>query len=205
MDTSPLALLLDTKNMSHSASQQTLKTAKSMMELDSTNSTPLVGTPIPHNALSDETLKLLDQASSALNKLDINNKNSAPKRKRTDNTGDIRTSYPEANKSLYLRVKNLHKKKVSIAANMHAIKINLKNNKFPAAADFRDRPPNNRSESFRAKWKSTTNACKAELSLLVLEDLTEKYQQTKSEIQGLMIELQQHLSSTQFHEISTFL
>ena len=88
---------------------------------------------------------------------------------------------------------------------MHAIKINLKNNKFPATADFRDRPPNNRSKSFRAKWKSTTNAYKAELSLLVLEDLADKYQQTKSEIQGLMIELQQHLFSSQFQEISTFL
>ena len=175
------------------------------MDLQSTSSTPLLGTPIPKNTLSDETLRLLEQAATDLGSIDLNAKSSSTKRKRTEENGDIRTNYPEATKSVYLKIKNLYKKKLSIAVNMHAIKNGLKNNKYPAATDFRGKPPPNRSEAFRLRWDRIIGSCKEKLSLLVLEDLNEKYQGTKMEIQALMAELQLHLNNTQFTEISTFL
>ena len=131
-----------------------------------------------------------------LGNLNLTTKASATKRKRTDENGDMRSSYPYESKAVYLRIKNLYKKKLNIAANMHTIKLSLKHNKFPTAADFRDKPPPNRSESFKERWTRVTTGCKEKLSLLVLEDLNEKYQSTKTEIQTQLALLQ---SSYQTH------
>ena len=87
---------------------------------------------------------------------------------------------------------------------MHTIKLSLKQNKFPTAADFKDKPPPNRSEIFKERWTRITTGCKEKLSLPVLEDLNEKYQNTKTEIQTQLALLQQS-SNTQFTEITTFL
>ena len=60
---------------------------------------------MPKNTLSDETLKLLEEAASDLNKLNLGNKSS--KGKILDTSDDVRSDYPNASKTVYLKLKNV--------------------------------------------------------------------------------------------------
>ena len=177
--------------MSLSTSQMTLQTANSLLGTEPT--TPVAGgTPFPKNTLSDETLKLLEQAANDLGSLNLNQQTN--KKHKVEASDANRGSYLDATKAIYLKVKNLHRKKLQIAANMHTIKNQLKQQKFPVQADFRGKAPPNRSEKFKERWSILTNQCKQQLTLLILEDLNEKYQSIKTDIQTHLVELQSHLN-----------
>ena len=109
--------------MSESASQATLVTAVDTLGIESNTAiTPALGTPIPRTTLSNETVRLLDSVTTKLGQTKDQTSNQPNKRKRLKAPeGDIRSSYPKESKTLYLKTKSLHKKKLNLATNMDQI------------------------------------------------------------------------------------
>ena len=192
--------------MSASGSQSTLVTAMDTLGVESTtNITPAIGTPIPHTTLSNETMLLLEQTAHQLGQTKDSNLNLSKRRRVDAPQGDQRTGYPKESKLLYLKTKTLHRKKLSLATNIHQIKQNLSDNKFPTQANLNCNTPINRDNTFKEKWATITQDAKVKLTNLILEDLCQKYQTIKQEIQTNLAQLQQLLNKSQFEEISTFL
>ena len=125
------------KPLLRSVSEDTLVTAISTLGVKSaTNITSGPGTPYPKNNLSDETLQLFEQAADSL-KAKPSTTSQPTKRKRLQSSEDKkRTNYTQASKSIYLKTKTLHRRKLSFATNIHQIKKLLVENKFPLQADF---------------------------------------------------------------------
>ena len=73
--------------------------------------------PCQRVIISNETLELLKGASD---KLDPPKK--GVKRARYEPGNDDRANYPTGSKPLYLKTKNLHRRKLALAANIHQIK-----------------------------------------------------------------------------------
>ena len=111
--------------------------------------------------------KLLDSMATKLVQTKDQTSNQPNKRKRLEAPeGDIRRSYPKESKTLYLKTKTLHKKKLNLATNIHQIKKNLEDKKFPVQADFNCAIPANRDATFRDKWTHITTDAKIKLTLL---------------------------------------
>ena len=158
-------------------------------------------TPLPRENISNETLQLLDDAA---NKLSVPNK--GIKRPRSGSpTTDHRAQYPSNSKQIYLKTKTLHKRKLALAANLHQIKQGIAEKKYPNQVNFRCSHPPNRDERFKSRWQDIIRKCKEDLTCLVIEDLDNKYQSTKAEIQGNMDTLGNILSTQQFSETKQFL
>ena len=116
---------------------------------------------------------------------------------------DIRTNYPKERKTLC--PKSLHRKKLTLATNIHHIKKNLQDNKFPVQASFICNTPSNRDTVFRDKWSQITNDAKHKLTQLILDDLNIKYQGVKLDVQANFTDLHKLLTRSQFEEITKFL
>ena len=115
-----------------------------------------------------------------------------------------RSNYPQASKSVYLKTKTLHRRKLSLTTNINQIKKLLTENKFPLQANFNSKVPMTRDQ-VKDQWLAITNKCKTGLSNLILQDLSAKYQTTKLEIYSNLAQLQNLLTNSQFVEIKEFL
>ena len=142
-------------------------------------------TPYPEARLSTETMHLLQDAAAKLEPKDSTINQPTKKHRLEANKDKKRTNYPQASKSIYLKTKTLHRKKLSLATNIHQIKKLVSEGKFPLQADFNSRIPMSRDQVFRTKWTSITNKCILDLTNLILQDLGAKYQTTKLEIAPL--------------------
>ena len=156
--------------------------------------------PCQRVIISNETLELLKGASD---KLDPPKK--GVKRARYEPGNDDRATYPTGSKPLYLKTKNLHRRKLALAANIHQIKTAVSDNRYPQQVNFRCSFPPNRDASFKNKWQQIIRKCKEDLTCLVMDDLNNKYKLTKVEIQGNLDTLKTMLSNQQFTEIKNFL
>ena len=116
-----------------------------------------------------------------------------------------RAYYRQATKSVYLKIKTLHRKKLSLATNMHHIKKLLFENKFPLQGDFNSKIPMSKDQTFRNNWTAITNKCKHDLTNLFLQDLNNKYQTTETEIDANIAQLQEKATNSQYVEIKGFL
>ena len=198
-----MSVSMDT-NPSTSTSQDALLTQIEAMGVKSTTSLITLGvdTPVPKETLSNETLDLLEKAATSLSAP----ANRGRKRLREDpTTADTRTGYPNESKSLYLKTKNLYRRKLSVATNLHHMKMRLGTNKYPTQVDFRCSCPQNRDEKFKSAWQQIVRKCKEDLTYLVLKDLNSKYTLTKTEIQGQLGQLKGVLENEQFQETKKFL
>ena len=165
--------------------------------------TPTSGTPIPTTSVSSETTALLEKVVKKL-KEPVSTKGKGLKRKRTQSPAtspDIRGNYPPAAKPLYLKAKNLFRRKLNLATNLHTIKNSLKNGTFPPQCNFRSTPPESTDESFKQKWINLACKCKRELTLLWADEMNKKYSSVKLDIQSTLSELETHLDQAQFKEI----
>ena len=172
---------------------------------DTAFNTPTTGTPIPASKMSSETLAILQEASNKLKEAD-KGPTKGTKRKRTGSPSTERQStsrdrYPPESKPLYLKSKNLHRKKLSVATNIHSIKAHLKEGKFPASCNFKCTPPVSVNESFKTKWAEIVNKCKRDLTLHLVEELNSKYTMIKADIQTTYAELENITNTTQFKEL----
>ena len=174
------------------------------MGVESTTSITTLGadTPMARNNLSHETLELLTKAADSLENTHLK----GLKRKRGDSENqDNRSSYPTESKAIYLKTKNLFRKKLAIATNLHHIKARLNQGKYPIQVDFKCNLPQNRDEKFKSTWQQSIKKCKQELSLMILQDLNEKYTMVKTEILGQLDQLKKILNADQFKETHQFL
>ena len=164
-------------NPSASISQDTLLNRMEAMGVESTASFKTLGadTPIARENISSETLQLLNEAADEL---------SRPKgiKRMRENTPprDDRSSYPNDSKAIYLKTKTLHRRKLALASNLHQIKLGIGDKKYPNQVNFRCSFPPNRDETFKSKWQDIVKKCKEDLTCLVLQDLNNKYQNTKA-------------------------
>ena len=104
-------------------------------------------TPMPENRISEETLRTLNAVKEQL-ELPMSNRNKPQKRKRVNSPNqsgpsakkdytDLRDNYPAATKPIYLRLKNLHRKKLSLASTIKVMEGRLAKNQYPTSVDFK--------------------------------------------------------------------
>ena len=194
-----------------SASETGLSSALKDLDVQSGSAfnTPASGTPIPAHTLSSETVNLLDEVASRLNKERMTASRSA-KRKRTsspstDRESSSRDRYPPAAKSHYFKAKNMYRKKLGVATSLHHVKNQLKEGNFTSICNFRCSPPQSENQDFKTKWTKIVRSCKRELTLLWVEQLNHKYSVVKTSLQAELAELQKILSTEQFSEIKNSL
>ena len=196
---------------SKSNSQSTFVDAASRIDINIT-SPDGYDTPIPTTStrLSDETLANLMEARMKLENLPTN----PSKRRRSgsptpgpssEKRKDDRESYPPASKPIYLRLKNLYKKKLSLASNIRTIEQRLTTNKFPTSVDFRFSANNTRDPTLRSNWEQIILKCKQDLTKSLLDDMHAKYGQIKGLIDQNLRDLQGHLDRDQLSEIQSTL
>ena len=161
------------------------------------------GTPIPTTSVSSETTALLENVVKKL-KEPVSKKGKGLKRKSVQSPAtlaDSRENYPPATKPLYFKAKNLYRRKLNLATNLHSIKNFSKNGTFPPQCNFRSSPPEISEETFKQKWIELASKCKRELALLWADEMNRKYSSIKLEIQGTLAEIETHLDKSQFKEI----
>ena len=114
---------------------------------------------------------------------------------------DTRGNYPPETKPLYLKAKNLYRRKLNLAVNLHSIKSCLENGNFHSQYNFRGTPlpPESTEEAFKQKWTDITSKCKRELTLIWADEINRKYSNVKLEIQSTLTEMETHLN--QFKKI----
>ena len=146
-----------------SASETGLSSAMKDLDVQSGSAfnTPASGTPIPAHTFSSDTVSLLDEVPSRLNKERKTTSRSA-KRKRTSSPSTVREStsrerYPPAAKSHYFKAKNLYRKKLGIATSLHHVKHQLKEVNFTSIFNFRCSPPQSENQDFKTKWAKTVS------------------------------------------------
>ena len=189
-----MATQANTKQAVDSASTATIITEVTRMDLQDDIT----------NKLSTETLDLISNVEKDLTP------ERPTKRARTDDqqpgtSTDPGLKYPPETKPLYLRSKNLHKRKLAVATKLSAFK-KYYGSKDPAYTSFKCPPPNlMRNPENKARWNDIVNTTKKSLLSILIEDMEEQYQATKTEISALELQLRQHLSTKDWEEMSATL
>ena len=185
----------------HTASQIEFQDAMANLNVQS-NAPSGCDTPIPINRISDETLDTLNSVSHCLGRLPTED-NPRKRKKRSPSPGDYpnRDRYPVEAKPIYLRLKNLHKKKLAIASNIKTLESKLQKNVYPTAVDFRFNINRTRNPKLKEVWSSSIRRCKTEMTQALISDLQTGYNTVKSDIAKQWIELEIHLEADQLREI----
>ena len=169
-------------------------------------------TPVPMAKISDETLNTLNAVSSRL-EASTSRATNPRKRKRAndppnqeepsnkDRYTDARDEYPAESKPIYLKLKGLHKKKLSLASNIKVMEGKLAKNQFPTSVDFRFNINSTRNPVLKDVWARAIRKCKTDLTLALIDDLQKTYNRTKAAIAKELSELETLLSPGQFKEI----
>ena len=165
-------------------------------------------TPVPISKISAETLDTLNEVSIRLEAGTSNPRKRArqsspnhtePKSK--TNPTNSRDTYPEQSKPIYLRLKTLHKKKLSLASTIKVMEGKLAKNLYPTSLDFKFNINSTRNPILKDAWSKAVRKCKTEMTLALTEDIQRTYNRTKASISKDMSELETLLSRDQFQEI----
>ena len=162
-------------------------------------------TPVPRARIPDETISTLNSVKTRLE--GITGKNNNPwKRCHAGSPSnrdpkvpyvDTRDQYPKDSRPIYLRLKTLYRKRLSIASNIKTMEGKLAKNIFPASIDFKIKCQwNKKIQSIRSIRK-----CKTDMTHALLDDLQKNYN-TKAQIAKDMTDLERLLNPDQLQEIS---
>ena len=114
---------------------------------------------------------------------------------------DTREQYPAAAKPIYLRLKGLHRKKLSVASNIKIMEGKLSKNCYPTSLDFKFNVNSTRNPILKDKWIRAIRNCKTEITLALIDDMQKAYNQTKATIAKELVDLETILNPAQFKEI----
>ena len=194
--------------ISESASHSTLVSAVSNWNIQSDAlDIRAADTPIPREHLSEETMKLLDEASA---KLEANPVQAPPKGKKRKKFGQDapstsvvpdRNAYPVESKPIYLRLKTNQRKKISLASVMNRMHTELLKGVFPTCVQFRFNINSTRSDSVRKAWEGILKDCKERMTKALLNDMFTKYSALKEQINKDYDQLALLLTEQQIREI----
>ena len=166
-------------------------------------------TPVPICKISAETLDTLNEVSSRLEAGTSNPRKRArqdsPKGtepRATVKYSDARDPYPEQSKPIYLRLKTLHKKKLSLASTIKVMEGKLAKNLYPSSVDFKFNINSTRNPVLKDAWSRAVRNCKTELTLALIDDIQRTYNRTKATISKDLTELETLLTPDQFQEIN---
>ena len=165
-------------------------------------------TPIPISKISAETIHTLNEVSARLEAGTSNPRKRAragsPNQREPPNKArfnDTRENYPAQSKPIYLRLKGLHNKKLSLAFSIKVMEGKLAKNQYPSSIDFKFNINSTRNPILKDAWSRAIRKCKTELTLSLMEDLQRTYNRTKASIAKDLTELENLLSPNQFQEI----
>ena len=164
-------------------------------------------TPIPRARISDDTILTLNTVSSRLEDIASNTGN--PRKRRRDRSPkskapkeihvETQGHYPKESKSVYLNLKNLYRKKLSMASSIKTMKERLSKNQYATSVDFRFNVNNTRNPVLRDSWTKAICKCKTDMTLI--DNLQKAYNKTKAEIAKEMTILEWMLKPEQVQEI----
>ena len=137
-------------------------------------------TPVPINKISAKTLDTLNEVSSRLEASTSNPHKRAragspnqrePRNKVKFRLSDaVREDYPTQSKPVYLRLKGLHKKKLSLASTIKVMEGKLAKNQYPSSVDFKFKINSTRNPILKDPWSKAIRSCKTELTLGLIDD-----------------------------------
>ena len=70
-----------------------------------------------------------------------------------------------------LRLKGLHKKKLSLASTIKVMEGKLAKNQYPSSVDFKFNINSTRNPILKDAWSKAIRKCKTELTLSLIDDL----------------------------------
>ena len=200
--------------ISTDASHTTLTSAVSRLDIQSSDLDFIrPDTPFPQEKFSDETLDLLIKARDKLGhdspKEQRPKGNKRPRRDISPSTppsnkpsdAPERSDYPPESKSIYLRLKNNYRKKITFASQISQMHSELLKKRYPQTVEFKFNVNRNRDPKFRSTWIKIIDECKHKLTKAILDDMFDKYSNVKGSINQDLTELEKILTSTQLHEI----
>ena len=152
--------------------------------------------------VSDETLNLIGQIDQQLNA----DRPGPPKRARTEGpSNDPAAGYPAETKPLYLKSKNLYRKKLTIATRLSVLKKYF-GKKTPYYTAFRCPVPSIMKNPLnRSRWEDKIKDTKGVLLHLLIEDMEEQYKATKAEIANLEATLRDKLNDGEWVDLQNTL
>ena len=167
-------------------------------------------TPIHTQRFSDETLNTLNAVTQKLQQQQAKSGNPRKRAKPSSSTTsdqnqgytDTREQYPAAAKPIYLRLKGLYRKKLSLASNVKIMEGKLSKNCYPTSLDFKFNFNSTRNPILKDKWIRAIRNCKTEMTLALIEDMQKAYNQTKASIAKKLADLETILNPAQFKEIN---
>ena len=89
---------------------------------------------------------------------------------RTRGTLTIESSTPQQAKTIYLRLKGLHRKKLSLASNIKIMEGKLSKNCYPTSLDFKFKENTTRNPILKDHWTRSIRKCKTDMTLALLDD-----------------------------------
>ena len=93
---------------------------------------------------------------------------------------DARGQYPKESKPIYLRLKGLHRKKLSLASTIKIMEGKLAKNNFPTSVDFKFDINSTRNPILKDAWSTAIRKCKRKMTLALIDDLQKSYYHTKA-------------------------
>ena len=180
------------------------------MSLVSVTSEPACGCdpPIPCFRITDETLNTLNQVNAKLQGAQSKTANPGKRPCRGSLTSietnpqytDTRVEYPSAAKPVYLSLKRLHNKKLSLVSNIKIMEGKLARNCYPSSVDFRFNIISTCNPVLKDAWTRVLTKHK-DMTLALIDDLQHTYNKIKSAIAKYMSELETLLTLDQLLEI----
>ena len=100
---------------------------------------------------------------------------------------DTRDQYPKDSKSIYLRIKTLYRKKLSLATNIKTMEGKLSRNCLITSVDFKFN--STRNHVLKDLLSRSIRKCKTDMTLALLDDLQKTYNNTKGGHGGRVVTL----------------
>ena len=151
--------------------------------------------------VSDETLALIGQA----NRLDDERPGPSKRARLEGPSDDPAAKYPVETKPLYLKSKNLHRKKLAIATRLTVLKKYF-GKKNPFYTSFKCLTPSIMKNPLnKSRWEEKIKETKLTLLHILIEDMEEQYKATKVEIANLEALLRDKLEAQEWNDLQSTL
>ena len=200
--------------ISTDASHTTMTSAVSRLDIQSSElDLRRPDTPFPQEKFSDETLELLNKARDKLSydppKEQRPKSNKRARRDLSPSAGPStrpsdapeRSDYPPESKSIYLRLKNNYRKKITLASQISQMHSELLKKRYLQTVEFKFNVNRNRDPKVRSAWIKIIDECKHKLTKAILDEMFDKYSSVKGLINQDLTELERILTSTQLQEV----
>ena len=95
---------------------------------------------------------------------------------------DTRDQYPKESKAVYVKLKTLYKKKLSLTSYIKIMEGKLAKSCYPTSVTFRFNVNSTRNPVLKYQWTRAVRKWKTDMTLALIDDLQKAYNNTEAQI-----------------------